>query len=163
RFGELPDQLEELEDVLNADVFTIGFARRFATYKRALLIFRDPERLAAIFGNAQRPVQMVFAGKAHPADRPGQDFIRRILELSERPDLRLRPVFAENYDMTSGRRPTSGVHLSLTNPRRPLEASGTSGMKVPLTAALNCSIMDGWWPEAYEKNPLIGWAIGAEK
>jgi len=163
RFGDLPDQMEQLENVFTKDALTIGFARRFATYKRATLIFRDLDRLSSILNNPERPVQMVFSGKAHPADRPGQDFIRRIIEIAKRPELASRLVFVENYDMNIGRRLTSGVDLWLNNPRRPYEASGTSGMKVPLNGGLNCSILDGWWPEAIEKNPEVGWAIGFEK
>lgn len=163
RFGEMPDQLEELDEIFTADALTIGFARRFATYKRATLIFRDPERLARIICNPERPVQLVFSGKAHPADRPGQEFIRRIIEYSKQHNFHNRLVFLENYDMNIGRRLTSGVDLWLNNPRRPYEASGTSGMKVPLNGGLNCSILDGWWPEAMRINPEVGWAIGFEK
>jgi starch phosphorylase len=163
RFGDLPDQMDALDSIFTPDALTIGFARRFATYKRATLIFRDPERLARILNNPERPVQLVFSGKAHPADKPGQDFIRRIIEMAKRPEFQKRLVFIENYDMNIGRRLTSGVDLWLNNPRRPYEASGTSGMKVPLNGGLNCSILDGWWPEAIEKNPEVGWAIGFEK
>jgi starch phosphorylase len=163
RFGEMPDEIEKLDEIFNAKDLTIGFARRFATYKRATLIFRDPARLARIMNDPNRPIQLVFAGKAHPADIPGQQFIRRIIEFSRQPEFRNRLVFLENYDMNIGRRMTSGVDLWLNNPRRPLEASGTSGMKVPLNAGLNCSILDGWWPEAYRVNPLVGWALGREK
>ena len=163
RFGEMPDQIESLDEIFNGEALTIGFARRFATYKRATLIFRDPERLARIINNSQRPVQLVFAGKAHPADKPGQEFIRQIIEFSKRHEFHNRLVFVENYDMNIGRRLTSGVDVWLNNPRRPYEASGTSGMKVPLNGGLNCSILDGWWPEAMKLNPLVGWAIGYEK
>ncbi|MEO8377083.1 MAG: alpha-glucan family phosphorylase [Candidatus Sumerlaeota bacterium] len=163
RFGEMPDQLESVDKIFNGDALTIGFARRFATYKRATLIFRDPERLARIINDSERPVQIVFAGKAHPADKPGQEFIRRIIEFSKRLEFHNRLVFVENYDMNIGRRLTSGVDVWLNNPRRPYEASGTSGMKVPLNGGLNCSILDGWWPEAMKLNPLVGWAIGYEK
>jgi starch phosphorylase len=162
RFGEMPDQLEELDSIFSEGALTIGFARRFATYKRATLVFRDPDRLAKIMNNPVRPIQFVFAGKAHPADRPGQEFIRKIIEFAKRPEFHNRLVFLENYDMNIGRRLTSGVDVWLNNPRRPYEASGTSGMKVPLNGGLNCSILDGWWPEAMKKNPLVGWAIGFE-
>ncbi|CAN5514311.1 glycosyltransferase family 1 protein [soil metagenome] len=163
RFGDLPDQLEQLDSIFIPDALTIGFARRFATYKRATLIFRDPARLARIINNPARPIKLVFAGKAHPADRPGQDFIRRIVEFSKLPEFHNRLVFLENYDMNIGRRLTSGVDVWLNSPRRPYEASGTSGMKVPLNGGLNFSILDGWWPEAMRKNPDVGWAIGSEK
>ncbi len=163
RFGDMPDQLEKLNEVFTSDALTIGFARRFATYKRATLLFRDPDRLARIVGNPERPVQFVFAGKAHPADGPGQEFIRQIIEYSKNPAFQNRLVFLENYDMNIGRRLTSGVDVWLNNPRRPLEASGTSGMKVPLNGGLNFSILDGWWPEAYRLNPMVGWAIGHAK
>jgi starch phosphorylase len=163
RFGDLPDQMDQLDRIFTPDALTIGFARRFATYKRATLIFRDPERLARILNNPERPVQLVFAGKAHPADKPGQEFIRRIVEMSKNPAFEKRLVFVENYDMNIGRRLTSGVDVWLNNPRRPYEASGTSGMKVPLNGGLNCSILDGWWPEAMEQNAEVGWAIGYEK
>lgn len=163
RFGAMPEQLEKLDEMFSSDALTIGFARRFATYKRATLIFRDPDRLARIVGNPERPVQLVFSGKAHPADIPGQAFIRQIIEYSRHPAFLNRLVFLENYDMNIGRRLTSGVDVWLNNPRRPLEASGTSGMKVPLNGGLNASILDGWWPEAYQKNPLVGWALGYEK
>lgn len=162
RYGELPDEIERLDEIFGDNVFTVGFARRFATYKRATLIFRDLDRLASIMNNSERPMQLIFAGKAHPADQPGQSFIRRIIEFSKMPEFRTRLVFLENYDMNIGRRMTSGVDLWLNNPRRPNEASGTSGMKVPLNAGLNCSILDGWWPEAYRENPLVGWALGHE-
>ncbi len=163
RFGEMPDEIEKLNQVFSADALTIGFARRFATYKRATLVFQDPDRLARIMSHPERPIQMVFAGKAHPADKPGQEFIRHIIEYSKQPPFRNRLVFLENYDMSIGRRLTSGVDLWLNNPRRPNEASGTSGMKVPLNGGMNCSILDGWWPEAYKMNPDIGWAFGFEK
>lgn len=163
RFGEMPGEIEKLNEVFLSDALTIGFARRFATYKRATLIFHDPDRLARIIGNPERPVQLVFSGKAHPADQGGQEFIRRIFEYAKDPAFRNRLVFLENYDMNIGRRLTSGVDVWLNNPRRPLEASGTSGMKVPINGGLNCSILDGWWPEAYELNPEVGWAIGMQK
>ncbi len=163
RHGERSEQLDALESIFTTEALTIGFARRFATYKRATLLFHNMERLARILRNPDRPVQIVFSGKAHPADKPGQDFIRRIFELSKLPEFHNSLVFLENYDMNVGRRLTSGVDLWLNTPRRPNEASGTSGMKVPLNAGLNCSILDGWWPEAYRENPATGWAIGYEK
>ncbi|MCK4340830.1 MAG: alpha-glucan family phosphorylase [Phycisphaerae bacterium] len=137
---------------------TIGFARRFATYKRAPLIFRDTKRLAAILGEPRRPVQLVFAGKAHPADADGQAFARRIYKHARSSGFRGRVVLLEDYDMHVGRLLTAGCDVWLNNPLRPQEASGTSGMKPPLHGGLNCSILDGWWPEAY--NGRNGWVIG---
>lgn len=163
RHGVMPDEIEKLNEIFSTGALTIGFARRFATYKRATLIFRDPDRLARIMSHPERPIQMVFSGKAHPADKPGQTYIKDIIHLSRTPAFENRLVFLENYDMNIGRRLTSGVDLWLNNPRRPNEASGTSGMKVPLNGGLNCSILDGWWPEALEMNPEIGWGIGFQK
>jgi starch phosphorylase len=153
--------LTALRDVLatfDEGALTIGFARRFATYKRAPLIFRDRRRLAAIMNDADRPVQLVFAGKAHPADRDGQAFAQEIYRRAHRDGFRGRVVLLENYDMHVGRMLTAGCDVWLNNPLRPQEASGTSGMKPPLHGGLNCSILDGWWPEAY--NRRNGWAIG---
>ncbi|MEQ8819696.1 MAG: alpha-glucan family phosphorylase [Sumerlaeia bacterium] len=162
RFGESPDQLKELQKVLDPKTLTIGFARRFATYKRAVLFLRDRDRLARILNNPDRPVQMVFSGKAHPADKPGQAFIKEIVKASEDPIFRNKIVFLENYDMNVCRRMVTGVDVWLNNPRRPLEASGTSGMKVPLNGGTNCSILDGWWREAYRINPKCGFALGED-
>ncbi|MBK9128712.1 MAG: alpha-glucan family phosphorylase [Phycisphaerales bacterium] len=139
------------------DALTIGFARRFATYKRAPLIFSNPRRLAAILGDPSRPVQIVFAGKAHPADREGQALAQRIYRMARDAGFRGRVALIEDYDMHVGRVLTSGCDLWLNNPLRPQEASGTSGMKPPLHGGLNCSILDGWWPEAYDRRN--GWAI----
>jgi starch phosphorylase len=152
------EELAAARAVFDEDALTIGFARRFATYKRATLIFRDPKRLAAILNNPTRPVQIVFAGKAHPADAGGQAFAQEIYRLSHKHGFEGRVVLLEDYDMQVGRVLTSGVDVWLNNPLRPQEASGTSGMKGPFHGGLNCSILDGWWPEAYDgKN---GWAIG---
>ena len=145
---------------LDPDALTIGFARRFATYKRAPLIFTDLERLADLFSRPERPVQILFAGKAHPADEGGKRFIQRIVEAGRHPDLTGRVVFLENYDMEIGRMLVSGCDVWLNNPRRPMEASGTSGQKVAVHGGLNLSILDGWWPEGY--NGSNGWAIGTE-
>lgn len=150
--------VEMASEVLRPDALTIGFARRFATYKRATLLFRDPERLARLLGDRDRPVQIIIAGKAHPADDPGKDLIRQVLHFTRRPDLAHSVVFLEDYDLVVARYLVQGVDVWLNTPRRPLEASGTSGMKAALNGALNMSILDGWWDEAYY--PEIGWAIG---
>ncbi len=156
RCGPLEALVAALE-TFDEDALTIGFARRFATYKRAPLIFRDPARLARILGDARRPVQLVFAGKAHPADRAGQRFAQEVYRQTLRPGLRGRVVLIEDYDMHVGRLLTSGCDVWLNNPIRPLEASGTSGMKPPLHGGLNLSILDGWWAEGYDRGN--GWAI----
>jgi starch phosphorylase len=143
---------------LDPDALTIGFARRFATYKRATLLFADAARLAWLFNEPSRPVQLVVAGKSHPADEGGKQLIRRIVELSRDPRFGGRVVFLEDYEMTLARALVQGVDVWLNNPRRPLEASGTSGMKAAMNGALNVSILDGWWAEGYA--PELGWAIG---
>ena len=143
---------------LDPDALTIGFARRFATYKRATLLFADAARLAWLFNEPSRPVQLVVAGKSHPADEGGKQLIRRIVELSRDPRFGGRVVFLEDYEMTLARTLVQGVDVWLNNPRRPLEASGTSGMKAAMNGALNVSILDGWWAEGY--GPELGWAIG---
>ena len=158
RHGEAPMVLEELSEALDPDVLTIGFARRFATYKRASLIFSDEERLARILLNGERPVQIVFAGKAHPADRPGQRVIQDIFTRSRSPKFATRVFVLEDYDIRVGRYLVSGVDVWLNNPRRPLEASGTSGMKAAMNGIINCSVLDGWWDEGYDGTN--GWAIG---
>ncbi len=158
RQGATQAELETAEEVLNPETLTLGFARRFATYKRATLIFSDLERLSRILNDTNRPVQIVFAGKAHPHDMPGKDFIKAIVNTAQLPEFRNRMVFVENYDMGIGRVLTQGVDVWLNNPRRPQEASGTSGMKVIYNGGLNASILDGWWDEGYD--PTVGWAIG---
>ncbi|MBI5863541.1 MAG: alpha-glucan family phosphorylase [Planctomycetes bacterium] len=157
RFGPASD-LSAAHDLFSEDALTIGFARRFATYKRAPLIFRDAKRLARIVNDAKRPVQLVFAGKAHPADMGGQAFAQAVYQQAASAGLRGRVVVLENYDMQMGQMLTSGVDVWLNNPVRPQEASGTSGMKPPLEGGINCSILDGWWPEGYDGRN--GWAIG---
>ena len=152
-------QITDAEEVLDPEALTIGFARRFATYKRADLIMRDPQRLARILNHADRPVQLIFAGKAHPKDHPGKELIRQIIHLSQQPEFRRRIVFIENYDIEVARYMVQGVDVWLNNPRRPLEASGTSGMKVPVNGGINLSVLDGWWCEGYKGDN--GWAIGA--
>jgi starch phosphorylase len=159
RHGRSPDELREVEHLMDPDALTIGFARRFATYKRADLLLRDPERLQALVANADRPVQIVYAGKAHPADRPGQDLIRRICEASRTDELRGHVIFLESYDMRVARHLVQGVDLWLNTPRRPHEASGTSGMKAAANGVLNCSILDGWWCEGFDASH--GWVIGS--
>ena len=145
-------------EVLDPNAFTIGFARRFATYKRATLLFRDVERLKRILLNKDMPVQIVIAGKAHPKDQPGKTYIREVVQLSRDPELWKHVVFVEDYDMKVGRELVQGVDVWLNNPRRGEEACGTSGMKAAINGVLNLSILDGWFDEAYETSG--GWAIG---
>jgi glycogen phosphorylase len=145
-------------EVLDPSALTIGFARRFATYKRATLIFQDIERLANILNNPVCPVQMIIAGKAHPKDDEGKKLIQEIIQISQEDRFRKRVVFLENYDMNVARYMVEGCDIWLNNPRRPLEASGTSGMKVIANGGLNFSVLDGWWDEGYD--PEVGWKIG---
>ena len=159
RHGASPTVVRETENLFNKDALTIGFARRFATYKRATLIFRDLARLERILGDPERPVQLVFAGKAHPADKPGQALVQSIQTLSQEPRFAGKILFIEDYDMAVGRAMTRGVDVWLNNPRRPLEASGTSGQKAAMNGILNLSILDGWWPEGFDGEN--GWAIGS--
>jgi starch phosphorylase len=161
RHGEAPAVLAELETALDPEILTIGFARRFATYKRAGLLFSDIDRLARMIWDEQRPIQIVFAGKAHPADRPGQKVIQEIFQRSRSPQLRGRVFILEDYDMRVGRFLVQGVDVWLNNPRRPLEASGTSGMKAAQNGVPNVSVLDGWWDEGYEGDN--GWAIGGRE
>jgi starch phosphorylase len=154
-----PDMIcEQLQRALSPDVLTIGFARRFATYKRAGLLFEDVEWLDKVVNNPQRPVQFVLAGKAHPMDRPGKEVIQRVHAMSRDPRFLGKIVLVQDYDMDVGRHFVQGVDVWLNNPRRPLEASGTSGQKVVLNGGLNFSILDGWWAEAYDGGN--GFAIG---
>lgn len=150
-----------VSSLLDENALTIGFARRFATYKRATLLFRDLERLKALLNRPGQPVQVIFSGKAHPADDPGKHFIQDVYQLSLQPGLAGKIIFVEEYDMCVGRMLVQGVDMWLNNPRRPHEASGTSGQKASLNGAPNMSILDGWWPEAY--NERNGWAIGEER
>src|SRR5579871_5615258 len=161
RRGESPEVLQRLERVLSPDALTIGFARRFATYKRANLILTDIERLAAMVNDPNRPVQFVFAGKAHPLDEPGKRMLQQIADLMRDTKFRDKFVFVEDYDINVGRHFVQGVDVWLNNPRRPLEASGTSGQKVVLNGGLNLSVLDGWWAEAYDG--INGFAIGTGK
>ncbi len=158
RLGEGSAQMAEFEYMLDPNAFIIGFARRFATYKRATLIFRDVNRLRRIINNPEFPVQIIFAGKAHPADEPGKALIEQVYRFSRTEDFRGKVVFIENYDMAMARYMVSGTDLWLNNPIRPHEASGTSGQKAALNGQPNCSILDGWWAEGY--NGKNGWAIG---
>src|SRR6266550_8258088 len=135
-----------------------GCARRCATYKRGALIMRDADRLRRLLEDSKRPIQFVFAGKAHPADHEGKELIKTIVNFARNPAIRRRMVFLENYDINVARYLVQGVDVWLNTPRRPYEASGTSGMKAAANGVLNCSILDGWWVEGY--SPDVGWAIG---
>ncbi len=156
-----PSQILRIMEGLRSDVLTIGFARRFATYKRASLLFTDLERLDAIVNNAQRPVQFIFAGKAHPNDKPGQDLIKRIVEVSLMPQFVGKILFLQNYDMELARQMIQGVDVWLNTPTRPLEASGTSGEKCVMNGVLQFSVLDGWWVEGYRED--AGWMLPMER
>ncbi len=156
--GVLASEVRRAGEVLNPEALTIGFARRFATYKRGDFLFHDVDRLIRLLSDKDRPVQILYAGKAHPKDTQGKEVIRHIIHEARLPELRDRIVFLENYDIFLARYLAQGVDIWLNTPRRPLEASGTSGMKVVPNGALNISILDGWWCEAY--TPDVGWAIG---
>jgi starch phosphorylase len=158
RRNEDPAIIEAARAILDPNALTIGFARRFATYKRADLFLRYFDRMADLIDDANRPVQFIFAGKAHPADEPGKRLIQRIANLRHDPRFAGRVVFIEDYDINVARHMVQGVDVWLNNPRRPLEASGTSGQKAVLNGALNCSVLDGWWAEAY--NGMNGFSIG---
>ncbi len=155
------ETINGLFERLDENALTIGFARRFAPYKRAPLVFRDPKRLAAILNSTDRPVQIIYAGKAHPMDKEGQEYVRRVTAFANEAPFRGRVWILQNYDTSIGRLLTQGCDVWLNNPIRPLEASGTSGMKPPLNGGINFSILDGWWPEAY--NGKNGWDIGNAK
>jgi starch phosphorylase len=150
--------IEALESVLDPDVLTIAFARRFATYKRAHLLFKDPERLKAIVNSKKYPAQFIFAGKAHPKDNEGKELIKKLFLFASQTELRDRIIFLENYDMHLARHLFQGADVWLNTPRRPLEACGTSGMKAAINGVLNVSILDGWWCEGYTEER--GWRIG---
>lgn len=158
---ENPKIITEVLGKLNPNVLTIGFARRFATYKRAHLLFRNLDRLAQIVNNPERPVQFIFAGKAHPADKAGQDLIKNIVEISKRPEFRGKILFVQNYDINLAKTLLQGVDVWMNTPTRPLEASGTSGEKGVMNGTLHFSVLDGWWVEGYRKN--AGWALPAER
>lgn len=156
-----PSVILESLNKLNPETFTIGFARRFATYKRADLLLKDPDRLARLLNNPKQPVNIIFAGKAHPADHPGQEIIKRIWHLSQEKQFQGRIILAENYDIHLARYLLQGVDLWLNTPRRPMEACGTSGQKAALNGVINCSVPDGWWPEAF--NGKNGFTIGGDQ
>lgn len=156
--GASPEDLAQAGQVLEGGALTLGFARRFAPYKRPDLLLHDPQRLIRILSNSERPVQLVLAGKAHPRDLEGQRMIRQWVQFSQRPELRARVVFLSDYDVLLAEQLVQGVDLWVNTPRRPWEASGTSGMKVLVNGGLNLSELDGWWVEAYR--PEVGWAIG---
>jgi starch phosphorylase len=153
--------IRQADEVLDPEVLTIGFSRRFAAYKRATLIFQDPDRLARIMNEPERPLQLIFAGKAHPRDTLGKELIRKVVHFAKQERFRRRLVFVEDYDISAARYLVQGCDVWLNNPRRPLEASGTSGMKVVPNGGLNLSILDGWWCEGYRGNN--GWAIGGSE
>jgi starch phosphorylase len=159
RRGGQKEEIQAASQVLNPEALTIGFARRFATYKRGDLILKDPARLARILNDPQRPVQIIFAGKAHPQDNSGKDVIKHIIHLARQPQFRDRIVFIEDYDLNVARYLVQGSDIWLNNPRRPLEACGTSGMKAAANGAINMSVLDGWWAEGYQQG--LGWAIGS--
>lgn len=162
-----PSEIEAADEVLNPEALTIGFARRFATYKRATLLLRDPDRLLRILNDPQRPVQIIFAGKAHPRDNEGKELIKQIVSLARQESFRRHLIFLEDYDITVARYLVQGADVWLNTPRRPLEASGTSGMKAMANGALNLSVLDGWWDEAWSMSDphstSIGWAIGGRE
>ncbi|HEX4076204.1 MAG TPA: alpha-glucan family phosphorylase [Candidatus Acidoferrales bacterium] len=164
RRGAPQSAIDEADEVLSPDVLTIGFGRRFASYKRATLLLRDPERLARLLNHPERPVQIVFAGKAHPSDNDGKQLIKTLVELARRPEFRRRIVFLENYDLAIARYMVQGCDVWLNTPLRPLEASGTSGMKAQANGVVNVSTLDGWWDEAWSMGKAsqcnVGWAIG---
>jgi glycogen phosphorylase len=159
RRGSYHTELNWAEEVLDPEALTIGFARRFASYKRGNLLLKDPNRLVKLLGDKERPVQIIFAGKAHPKDTEGKEIIRQIIHFANHYDVRRRMVFLEDYNIDIARMLVRGVDIWLNNPRRPLEASGTSGMKAAINGALNMSTLDGWWCEGYD--PQAGWAIGS--
>jgi starch phosphorylase len=161
RRGATPGEIEAADEALDPHALTIGFSRRFATYKRAALILRDPDRLERILNNPEKPVQIIFAGKAHPKDEPGKELIQEIVNLSRQERFRRKIVFLEDYDMGVARYLLQGSDVWLNNPLRPREASGTSGIKAAANGVLNLSILDGWWDEAYQPN--VGWAIGGRE
>jgi len=158
RRGEPREVVDRCRRALSLDALTVGFARRFATYKRADLVFSDPDRLGRILGDVDRPVQLLLAGKAHPADEGGKALIQAVLDFARDTRSHGRVVFLPNYEMTLARLLVQGVDVWLNTPRRPFEASGTSGMKAALNGVVNCSVLDGWWCEGY--SPETGFSVG---
>jgi starch phosphorylase len=156
--GLSPDAVEEAKHLFDPNALTLGFARRFATYKRPNLLLHDPERLLRLLTNPQRPVQLILAGKAHPADQAGQDLIREWIHFIRRPEVRPHVIFLSDYDMLLTEQLVQGVDVWINTPRRPWEACGTSGMKVLVNGGINLSELDGWWAEAYTSE--VGWALG---
>ncbi len=156
-----PHHIVEIKNTLRDDILTVGFARRFATYKRAHLLFRDLDILDSIINNPERPIQFIFAGKAHPADKAGQDLIKRIVEISKMPQFIGKIVFVPNYDITLAKYLVQGVDIWMNNPTRPLEASGTSGEKAVMNGVMHFSVLDGWWVEGYKEG--AGWALQMER
>ena len=161
RMMENPGRMLEISTALDKDALTIGFARRFATYKRAHLLFKDLERLSRIVNDPEKPVQFIFAGKAHPRDIPGQDLIRMIVEISRKPEFTGKVIFLQNYDIQLAKRLVRGVDIWLNTPTRPLEASGTSGEKAVMNGTMHFSVLDGWWAEGYRAD--AGWALPIER
>ena len=159
RRQDSPALIRHLGSAFSFDALTIGFARRFATYKRANLILQDMEALVSLVGHPQTPIQFVFAGKAHPHDGPGKEVLQQVAQLAKDPRFLGKLVFVEDYDISVGRQLVQGVDVWLNNPRRPLEACGTSGQKVVLNGGLNLSVLDGWWAEAFDG--MNGFSIGA--
>lgn len=161
RRGAMPSEIIAADEVLNPEALTIGFARRFATYKRALLIFQNPERLEKILNNKERPVQIIIGGKAHPKDNPGKEIIQKIVHFAHQEQFRRHVIFLEDYDMIVSRYLVQGVDVWLNTPLRLQEASGTSGMKAAANGVINISVLDGWWDEAFNMFAVrAGWAIG---
>jgi starch phosphorylase len=156
--GASPEAVGQAQHLFDPNALTLGFARRFATYKRPNLLLHDPERLLSLFSNSQRPVQLILAGKAHPADQAGQALIQEWTHFIRRPEARPHVIFLSDYDMHLTGHLVQGVDVWLNTPRRPWEASGTSGMKVLVNGGINLSELDGWWAEAY--TPDVGWALG---
>jgi starch phosphorylase len=156
--GASPETIDDTKHLFDSNALTLGFARRFATYKRPNLLLHDPQRLLRLLSNPQRPVQLIIAGKAHPADKEGQDLIQQWIHFIRRPDVRQHAVFLSDYDMHVTEHLVQGVDVWINTPRRPWEASGTSGMKVLVNGGVNLSELDGWWAEAY--TPEVGWALG---
>ncbi len=156
--GASPEAVDEAKHLFDPNALTLGFARRFATYKRPNLLLHDPERLLRLLNNPQRPVQIIIAGKAHPADQAGQALIQEWIRFIRRPEARPHVIFLSDYDMLLTEHLVQGVDVWINTPRRPWEACGTSGMKVLVNGGINLSELDGWWAEAY--GPDVGWALG---